>query len=127
MHTHSAGGIGKGILTGLRYYLEQGIAGYNESISDETMIASSKMHVLEGIKRGYTTYCDNNFGMSKVAFVLDQFGVRGRISDNIREMPWDYRNMLGDIYQFDRKICRAEYQGLRSNFWTNTGPILKKG
>lgn len=105
VHTHSAGGIGKGILTGLRYYLEQGIAGYNESISDETMIASSKMHVLEGIKRGYTTYCDNNFGMSKVAFVLDQFGVRGRISDNIREMPWDYRNMLGDIYQFDRKYA----------------------
>lgn len=111
VHTHSAAGIGKGILTGLRYYLEQGAAGYSQASTLETRLASARMHVLEGIKRGYTTFCDNNFAMSVIAQVHEQFGTRARIAEGVREMHWDYRSQLGEIYTFDRKYAEAGIKG----------------
>ena len=109
-HTHSTTGLGKGILVGLKYYLEQGLAGYNEGITRESQTASSKMHILEGIKRGYTTYCDTNFGSSVIAKVHEQFGTRARISELVREMPWDYRDLVGQVYTFDRRYAEPNVQ-----------------
>lgn len=101
-HTHSTTGLGKGILVGLLHYLDQGLAGYNEGITPESQTASSKMHILEGIKRGFTTYCDTNFGSNVIVKVHEQFGSRARISELIRELPWDIRGLLSDVLKFDR-------------------------
>lgn len=104
-HTHSTTGLSKGILVGLKFYLEQGLAGYNEGITPESQIASSKMHILEGIKRGYTTYCDTNFGSNVIACVHEEFGTRCRISELVREFPWDIRDLVGGVYPFDRSYA----------------------
>ena len=112
VHAHTAGGIGKGILSGLRYYLEHGLAGYNGTITKAASIASTKMHVLDALKHGTTTFCDNNKGMSDVVFVLDEMGVRGRVSEMIREMPWDYGSKLDEIYTFDRKYAEEGIKGM---------------
>ena len=104
-HTHSSLGMGKGILTGLRYYLEQGLAGYIEPGNLETTMAGARMHILEGLKRGYTTFCDNNSNMDDIAIIYEEFGARARISEMVREMPWDFRGKLEEIYTFDRKYA----------------------
>jgi len=105
VHSHTAGGIGKGILSGLKYYLEQGLAGYYDTQTIESNIASTKMHVLEAVKHGTTTFCDNNTNMSDVSFVLDEMGLRARVSEMIREMPWNYKSNLNEVYTFDRKYA----------------------
>lgn len=107
-HTHSSLGIGKGILTGLRYYLEQGLAGYIEPGNIETTMAGARMHILEGLKQGFTTFCDNNSNMDKIAAIYEEFGARARISEMVREMPWDYRGKLEEIYSFDRKYAEPQ-------------------
>ena len=103
-HTHSTTGLAKGILVDLKYYLEQGLAGYNEGITPESQIASSKMHLLDGIRHGITTYCDTNFGSNVIAKVHEEFGTRCRISELVRELPWDTREVEG-IYTFQRSYA----------------------
>lgn len=103
-HTHSTTGLAKGILVNIQYYLEQGLAGYNEGITPESQIASSKMHILNGIRHGITTYNDTNFGSNVIAKVHEQFGTRCRISELIRELPWDVRHVEG-MYKFQRSYA----------------------
>ena len=106
-HCHSYyGAITKGILTDLEYFLEQGIAGYNDTLDLAAMLASTKGHLLEGIKHGTTTYGDMGTDMDKLCDIHQQFGVRARICESIRELPWDIGDMLetGE-YIFDRKYA----------------------
>lgn len=107
VHCHSYyGAISKGILTDLEYFLEQGTAGYEDTLDLDTMIASTKGHLLEGIRRGTTTFGDMGKDMDKICAVHQEFGVRARICESMRELPWDIRDMLetGE-YIFDRKYA----------------------
>ncbi|MDR2089854.1 MAG: amidohydrolase family protein [Clostridiales Family XIII bacterium] len=105
-HTHSYYGImARGILTEITLFLEQGLAGYMTAMSAEKSTINTSMHVLEGIKRGTTTFCDNGTYTNHVAKVYEQCGVRARLSESIREMSWDYRDQLGEVYTFDRKYA----------------------
>ena len=120
-HTHSTTGLAKGILVGLKYYLEQGLAGYNEGITAASQTASSKMHILDGIRHGITTYCDTNFGSNVIAKVHEEFGTRCRISELIRELPWDTRDIDG-IYPFQRSYAEpylAASKELLEKYGTN--------
>jgi len=105
-HTHSYYGVVcRGILTDLKLFLEQGAAGYLETLTIEKKIAGTKAHLLEGIKRGVTTFCDQGEEYDKLAFVHDMFGIRARLSEMVREMVWDYKDSLGELYSFDRKYA----------------------
>ena len=105
-HTHSYYGvISRGILTDLVLFLEQGAAGYIETLEFEDKVASTSAHLLEGIKRGVTTFCDQGEGYDKLAFIHEKFGIRARLSEMVREMSWDYRDELGSVYKFDRKYA----------------------
>lgn len=111
-HTHSTTGLAKGLLLDLKFYLEQGLAGYNEGITSQSQIASSKMHLLDGIRHGITTYCDTNFGSNVIAGVHEEFGTRCRISELIRELPWNVRNIDG-IYKFQRSYAEPYMEASR--------------
>lgn len=105
-HTHSYYGvICRGILTDLELFLEQGAAGYLETLTVKDKIASTSAHLMEGIKRGVTTFCDQGEEYDELAFVHEKFGIRARLSEMIREMSWNYRDSLGSVYSFDRKYA----------------------
>lgn len=106
-HCHTSYGvICRGILTDLEFFLEQGLAGYFDTLTDERMIISTKAHLLEGIKRGITTYCDMGNHMDVLSQVHEQFGVRARVSEMVRELPWNMMDFLGGKYEFNRKYAQ---------------------
>lgn len=107
VHCHSSENrAGKGILTDLEYYLEQGYPAYEETSTIDMEIMSCKAFLLEGIKRGTTTFGDIGSHYDIISKVHDQFGVRARIAENLREMPWDIMNFIDGEYEFDRKYAQ---------------------
>lgn len=104
-HTHSASTLNRGVLADIELYLEQGLAGFLETATIGNLIASTKLHILEGIKRGITTFCDNTVMLEEVAPVYELMGARTRISSCVREMSWDFKDMLDGVYTFDRSFA----------------------
>lgn len=117
-HTHSSDIFFRGIMTDIEFYLEQGYAGFFDHLNIDTHIAGTKLHLLNGLKYGVTTYCDNIENLYETAKVYEDYGVRARISNCIRELSWDYKDVLDEIYTFDRSFAE---EGI-----TDTIKILEK-
>ena len=108
VHCHSYYGVMcRGILTDLEFFLEEGLAGYTDTLDIEKGIAGSKAHILEGIKHGTTTFGDMGSNYDMIAKVHDEFGTRARVCEYIRELPWNISDMLEGDYKFDRKYAEA--------------------
>lgn len=106
-HCHSQYGVMcRGILTDLEFYLEQGLAGYLDTLDIEKETVSCRAHLLEGVKHGITTFGDIGSHYDILSGVHDAFGVRARIGEQIREMQWDISEFLNGDYVFDRKYAQ---------------------
>lgn len=105
-HCHSYyGTLTRGVLTDLEFYLEQGLAAYMDTMDIRKEIISCKAFLLEGIKTGTTTYGDLGSNYDVLASIHEEMGVRARLSESMREMPWDISEFLGGEYVFDRKYA----------------------
>ena len=106
-HTHSASALSKGVLVELDRYLEEGMAGYNSSFTLENLLPATRLHLLQGIKSGITTYCDASILLSKMSRVHEEMGIRARLSNNIRELDWLIEDKPRQGYTFDRSHAEA--------------------
>jgi len=108
-HTHSFGTLNRGILAETEAYLEEGMVGYMDAWTADSLRASTRLHVLEGLKRGITTFCDNTIMLGDTAHVFADMGVRARLSPMTREMSWDYQSNLNGDYEFNRSYAHREF------------------
>lgn len=107
VHCHSYYGMMcRGILTDLEFFLEQGLAGYLDTLDIEKEIISCKAHLLEGVRHGTTTFGDMVTDCNVLSKVHEEFGVRARLSEMIRELPWDIADNLDGNYTFDRSYAQ---------------------
>ena len=105
-HCHSYyGTLTRGVLTDLEFFLEQGLAAYMDTMDIKKQIISCKAFLLEGIKTGTTTYGDQGANYDVLVNIHEEMGVRARVSESMREMPWDISEFLGGEYAFDRKYA----------------------
>lgn len=112
-HCHSYYGVMcRGILTDLEFFLEQGIAAYDATLDIEKSKASCRAHLLEGMKRGITTFSDMGSHYDVLTQIHEEFGVRARIAEQMRELPWDIKEFLGGDYQFDRKYAQPSIDAM---------------
>ena len=112
-HCHSDYGIMcRGILTDLEFFLEQGLAGYQDTLDIDKQLMSCKAYLLEGIKHGVTTFGDMGSAHDKFAKIYEEVGVRGRLAEQMRELPWNMTDFLGEEYEFDRKYAETSIKAM---------------
>lgn len=112
-HCHSYSGVMcRGILTDLEFYLEQGVAAYEETMDIEKSKASCRAYLLEGMKCGITTFNDMGNHYDVLSGIHEELGVRARLTESMRELPWDIREFLGGDYRFDRKYAEPSIKAM---------------
>ncbi len=113
-HCHSYyGNLCRGVLTDLEFFLEQGLAGYQNTLTVEDERIACRAFLMEGVKRGTTTFCDMGSGYDVLAGVHEEFGVRARVAEQIREVPWDMTEFLEGDYPFARRNAEAGLKSMR--------------
>ena len=112
-HCHSDYGIMcRGILTDLEFFLEQGLAGYQDTLDIEKQMTSCYAYLLEGIKHGVTSYGDMGAEHDRFAEIYEKVGVRGRLAEQMRELPWNMTDFLGGEYVFERKYAETSIKAM---------------
>ena len=110
-HMHTALAILRGLAQDTQNWMMFGLQPFVQHTRKEDYLLGSKLGIMEGIKNGTTTIGDYGDPMEDVCDFVDRIGVRGNLTQTIREA----KNKVyqpGELYEYDRE--RGE-QSLKRN------------
>ena len=111
-HIHTSLAIVRGVAQDVGHWMQKALAPYTRHIGEEAARAGSRLNVLEGLKTGTTTFCDNGSLFPGWAEIYVESGARGRLAPMINALPpggmagWK----IGDLYPFDLEAGQARIE-----------------
>ncbi len=101
-HTHSPETLLRGVAQDVSDYMEKAMAPFSRAFTPELALAGTRLHVLEALKAGITTYMDFCPPFAGWAEVYQQIGVRARLTPTINSLaPGTMADRVGTLYVFD--------------------------
>lgn len=101
-HTHSPETLVRGVAQDVRDYMERALAPFSRAFTPELALAGTRLHVLEGLKAGTTTFMDFCWPFPGWAEFYREVGVRARLTPTINSLATDtMSDRAGALYAFD--------------------------
>jgi len=109
-HIHTTLSIVRGVAQDVANWMQTALAPYSRHITPRAASAGCRLNVLEALKSGTTTFCDNGGVFPGWPEVFAGFGVRARLAPMVNGLPpggmagWK----LGDLYPLDSAVAQAK-------------------
>lgn len=109
-HIHTTLSIVRGVAQDVANWMQTALAPYTRHITPEAALAGSRLNVLEALKAGTTTFCDNGGIFPGWPQVYDELGARARLAPMVNGLPsggmagWK----LGDVYPLDSAVAKTK-------------------
>lgn len=101
-HTHSPETLLRGVAQDVSDYMEKAMAPFSRAFTPELALAGTRLHVLEAMKAGVTTYMDFCPPFAGWAEFYEEVGVRARLTPTINSLaPGTMSDRAGTLYAFD--------------------------
>ena len=102
-HMHTGICMARGLVQDTKSWMMYGFQPFNNVMGQNARDAGSKLAVVEAIRAGTTTFGDYEYDMDNVCSFLEKVGVRGNITQLIREMK--HRIYApGELYEYDEEM-----------------------
>lgn len=104
-HMHTGLCILRGLAQDTNNWMMFGLQPFNNVVNNDEKDAGSRLAIIEGIKAGTTTFGDFESHMDNVCQFIFQAGVRGNITQTVREAKHRVYKP-GELYEFDEELGR---------------------
>lgn len=102
-HMHTSICIVRGLAQDTNNWMMYGLQPFDNVIKPEYKDAGSKLGIIEGVMSGTTTFGDFEQGMDGVCSFVEKIGVRGNITELVREAKRRVYNP-GELYEYDEQM-----------------------